>query len=352
MRAIAMVHDRVGGETGMGHVVGDLVRAALEQGRAVTLVAAEVEDDLRASCNVIELPAPARRDVAWQRAWAPAAFAAVPAGAIVHGHLAPLAGRADVMTCHHLARAAADHGIAVEQEAVDLDDESYGRRGLMTFVSAFLRDEFERLYGRAGAVIPPAAPPYEPVRRTPGRRLVVGYVGGDDPRKGVDAVRALCGEDDIELLLAGPHADRIDAPGARHCGWVDVREFAATLDVMVAPALFDALPFAVLEALSRATPVVVRAACGLAGPIADAGAGTVWDGEEPLVAAVRRAAKLDRGRCEAVFGGSAGKPSAAHWPPSTSAWIRSRAHESRSGHRRSGHHRRRRRPTAAARPRL
>jgi glycosyltransferase involved in cell wall biosynthesis len=298
MRAIAMVHDRIGGDTGMGHLVGDMVRTALDGGCEVTLLAAEVEADLRAGCRVIEVPAAARRDLAWQREWTSAALAAAPADHLVHGHLAPLAGRADLMTCHHLARAAADHGVPVAQEVVAFDDECYARSGELTFVSPFLRDECARLYGRSGPVIGPVAPPWDPVERAPGRRIVVGYAGGDDVRKGVDAVRALAAEEDIELVLAGPHAERIEAAGARVAGWVDVREFAATVDVLVAPSLFDALAVVVLEALSRGTPAVVGPAVGVADNLARHAAGIVWDGTGSLADAVRAAAGIERGRCE------------------------------------------------------
>jgi hypothetical protein len=301
MRPIAMVHDRIGGETGMGRAVGDMVRAALEGGREVTLVAAEVEADLRAACRVIEVPAAARRDIAWQREWAPAALAAAPAGHLVHGHLAPLADRADLMTCHHLARAAAEHGVPVPEDVLALDDESYARPGELTFVSSFLHDEFSRLYARTGAVTGPVAPPWEPVDRAQGRRIVVGYAGGDDARKGLDAVRALAGEKDIELVVAGPHAERIDIPAARVDGWVDVCAFAATVDVIVAPSLFDAIPFAVLQALSRGTPVVVGPAMGVADAVRRHGAGIVWDTTGSLADAVRAAAGIERGRCERVI---------------------------------------------------
>jgi hypothetical protein len=302
MRPIAMVHDRIGGETGMGRAVGDMVRAALEGGRDVTLVAAEVESDLRGECRVFEVPAAERRDIVWQREWAPAALAAAAAGHIVHGHLAPLAGRADVMTCHHLARAAAEHGVPVDDDVLAFDDDSYARPGELTFVSAFLRDECSRLYGRTGAVTGPVAPPWDPVDRVPGRRIVVGYAGGDDARKGVDAVRSLGGEDDIELVVAGPHAERIDIPAARVDGWVDVCAFAATVDVIVAPSLFDAVPFAALQALSRGTPVVVGPATGVADAVRRHGAGVVWDATGSLADAVRAAARVERNRCERVIG--------------------------------------------------
>jgi glycosyltransferase involved in cell wall biosynthesis len=129
---------------------------------------------------------------------------------------------------------------------------------------------------------------------------VVGFLGGDDQRKGVHAVQALAGVQGIELVVGGHGSDRLRWPGATNVGFVDVDTFLPACDVMVAPALFDAAPTAVTQALARGIPVVVGRASGWAEPMARAGAGAVWDGRTPLLDAVHRAAGTPSAACRAI----------------------------------------------------
>ena len=83
-------------------------------------------------------------------------------------------------------------------------------------------------------------------------------------------------------------------------GFVDVDAFLPACDVVVAPALFDAAPTAVTQALARGVPMVVGRASGWAAPIARAGAGVVWDGRAPLLDAVREAARAPHDACRSI----------------------------------------------------
>jgi glycosyltransferase involved in cell wall biosynthesis len=199
---------------------------------------------------------------------------------------------------------------------IALDDFFYRRRPSttrMTFVSEFLRDQFRETYGEPydGAVTAPPSPPWRPIQeeeRAAARRrysargteLVVGYLGGDDQRKGVDAVRQLVGIEGIELLVGGHGAENLAWPGVTQVGFVDVDAFLPACDVVVAPALFDAAPTAVTQALARGIPVVVRRASGWAAPMTQAGAGAVWDGCSPLVEAVHTATRTPASACRSI----------------------------------------------------
>jgi glycosyltransferase involved in cell wall biosynthesis len=248
---------------------------------------------------------------------------------VIHVHLPPLIRQGTVMTCHHLARSAHEHGVrsrghgvrgavreAEERSRLALDDLCYRRRRpatVMAFVSALLRDEFAALYGppHVGEVLFPPAPAFQPVppaeradrRRALGLsrdRFVVGYLGGDDPRKGFADVLSLAPERDIALVLAGPHLERTVVDGATVIGYVEPDRVIAACDVVVAPALFEAAGLVVGQALARGVPVVVRPANGWASAVVRCGAGVVWDGSMPLRDAVRAAGRCAPDACRAA----------------------------------------------------
>jgi len=316
----------------MGRVAAFVADTALRAGYSVRLVASEVHEPYGGRCEVSHITRPPagpqlRQDMVW--------YGRVRAGLrrspadIVHVHAPALLRVADVMTSHHLSAAAQRHGVRVGVDGlggaarwaqraafIALDELFYRRRPpatRMTFVSEFLREQFNLRYGVAhdGTIVTPPAPPWTPVgeeeRSTArrryeiaGRGLVVGYLGGADQRKGVDAVRELVGVDGVELVIGGPGSAGLSWPGVTNVGYVDVDTFLPACDVVVAPALFDAAPTAVTQAIARGIPVVVRPASGWAHPIARAGAGAVWDGASPLWAAVREAAQASPAACQAV----------------------------------------------------
>ena len=307
MPRLVLVHDKIGGSTGMGWVAAFAAQTASDAGWRVRLVASEFAPAFRERCEVTRVLRPARppqvrQDLVWF---------------------------ADVMTCHHLAFSAHQHGVRASGTGIGAwarrahlgtligFDEIFYRsrpaRTRITFVSEFLREQFRDRYGEPtdGSITAPPSPPWRPVADDErvvararygvrGTGLVVGYVGGDDQRKGVHIVRQLAGGEGIELLLGGPDADRLSWPATTNVGFVDVDAFLPACDVVVAPALFDAAPTAVTQALARGVPIVVGRASGWAAPIARAGAGVVWDGRAPLLDAVREAARAPQDACRSV----------------------------------------------------
>jgi glycosyltransferase involved in cell wall biosynthesis len=330
---VALVHDNFVGPTGMGLMTDRLARGVLDLGWELTVVGSRVPTWLRerATVRVVADPTwlPAvPRHLAWC-AGAARAIRSVSAD-IVHVHSPLLARRADLLTSHFMAQPAFLRGVREHrrgpegvlrrgQEAVErrLDDRAYRRLPAGThvsFVSEFLRDEFRRHYGepRGGWITAPPAPSWRPVsaaQREAARsrwgleqddRLVVGYIGGDNPRKGLAAVRSLASAEGVTLLAAGPGSERLDWPGARGLGFVDPDQLYEACDVVVAPSVFDSAPVAVLQALARGVPVVITPTTGWAHAVARHGAGVVWDGRADLAQAVRAARSASPGACRAV----------------------------------------------------
>jgi glycosyltransferase involved in cell wall biosynthesis len=329
---IALVHDKFTGPTGMGLVAERLARAVLEMDWTLTVVGTHVpawlweRSNVRVVSDAVRLPA-LPRHVAWC-ARASSALRTVSAD-VVHVHSPLLARWADLLTSHYMAQPAFLRGVREHrggaegvlrraQDAVERRLDHFAYRHLpasthMSFVSEFLRDEFRRTYGEplGGWILAPPAPPWRPVtaeQRAAARRrwdvrggdLVVGYIGGDNPRKGLAAVRPLASAPGITLLAAGPGSERLDWPGARRLGFVDPDDFHEASDVVVAPSVFDSAPVAVLHALARGVPVVVSPTTGWAPAVARHGGGAVWDGDRELAETAGEAAASPAEACRAV----------------------------------------------------
>ncbi len=329
---LLLAHDRVGGSTGMGRFVGWMARAALEADAAVTLVAASVAPELASECHVVTVRAMRRLPtLADNLQWCRSAARVIETidADVKHVHVAPLVNHGNVMTCHHLARAAWDRGVREPGRGMNralreaeaglkrrLDDHAYrGRRTdvRLSFVSELLRDEFRALYGEPhdGAVLFPPTTPFREVRpsdRADARqriglvegKLVAGYLGGNDARKGFAQVAKLAASGRVEVVVAGPRLDGLLVPGAHVLGYVDPDEVIEASDVLLAPALFEAAGVAVGQALARGVPVVVGPASGWAGPVARHRAGVVLDAGVVLQDAVVEAARASPEACRAA----------------------------------------------------
>lgn len=332
MPGVVLIHDRIGGTTGMGQVAAFVAETALDAGWRVRLVAAEVAPELAGRCEVTRVRRPRRPpQVGQDLVWYGRVLRSLrrEPDELVHVHAPALLRIADVMTSHHLAASARRRGVRASGGGIGatarrlhlgsliaLDELFYRSRRAhtrMTFVSEFLRDEFRARYGEPtdGTVIAPPAPRWRPVTAAEraaararygidGAGLVVGYLGGDDQRKGVHLVRPLAGAPGLELVVGGPGADRLHWRATTNVGFVDVDAFLPACDVIVAPALFDAAPTAVTQAIARGVPVVIGSASGWAGPLARARAGVVWDGRDPLEPAVHEAARVHADACRSM----------------------------------------------------
>lgn len=330
---VALVHDNFTGPTGMGMVLNHHAWWVLEAGWELCLVGENIPEDLRRAAEVIPVRKPRRLPALPEHVvWCGRARAALRRLRVdlVHVHSPLLSGRADLQTVHFISHPAFARGVREPASGVEgalrrfqgwanrkLDHGAYrrvGPRTYLSFVSEFLRGEYERHYGtpRGGWILPPPAPPWRPPRAeererarvalgVPNGRLVVGYVGGTDPRKGLQDVLALGSESGLHLLVAGAGSQNVTAGNSQGLGFVDVDRLFAACDVLAAPARFDSAPVAVLQALSRGVPVVTTRTSGWAAAIERHGSGTVWDGRaEPLAHACRRAAATSLERCRAL----------------------------------------------------
>ena len=324
MPTLALVHDSIGEPSGMGRVVEAMAEVALDADWSVVLIASSISPSLRGSCIFRQVPSFGRlpclpQQLAWCTATAP--IVRRTKADVVHLHSPFLMPWGDLMTCHHLAKPARDHGVREHRTGFDgalrrvqaaaltmVDDLLYRHRPSgthLSFVSEFLRDVFVERYGTptGGWVIPPKAPAWRPVtddeRRTARRRwacrdeIVVGFLGGVDQRKGFDHVLGLS-EEGLWPLFAGPGTENVECARGRGVGFVDPDDVLEACDVVVAPARFDAAPVAVLQALARGIPVVVTPSIGWAATIDRHGAGIVWSGTSPLSEAVHRAVAIPR----------------------------------------------------------
>lgn len=335
MPTVALVHDNFAGPTGMGIVLNGHAHFILDAGWELLVVGDNVPADLRAAAARV-LPARKPRGLPalpehleWCRR-ARAALRQIRAD-IVHVHSPFLASLADLQTSHFVSQAAFNRGGGQPANGIEAilrraqawvtrqaDDWLYRRerpRCYLSFVSEFLRDEFRRLYGepRGGWVFHPPAPAWCPptpgerkraraTLQVPDGRLVVGYLGGVDPRKGFEEVLALQSEPDLHVLFAGPGSERVRVGARPGIGFVEVGPFLSACDVLAAPTCFDPAPVAVLEGLARGVPVVTTSSSGWATAVERHGCGVVWRGRPaPLAGACRQAAAASPESCRALI---------------------------------------------------
>jgi glycosyltransferase involved in cell wall biosynthesis len=330
---VALVHDNFAGPTGMGLVLNHHARWVLEAGWRLCIVGDNIPHDLRSEAQVLAVSRPCGlpalpEHLEWCRR-ARAALRLVRAD-LVHVHTPLLAEHADIQTAHFVAQPAFARGVRERARGIDgalrraqawatrrLDHWLYCRnrsRSYLSFVSEFLQEEFQHHYGtpRGGWILSPPAPPWHPPRPeqrgrarldlgVPEGRLVVGYVGGNDPRKGLEDVVALTSEPDLYVLLAGPGSQRLTVHGRPGLGFVDIDPVLSASDVLAAPARFDSAPVAVLQGLSRGVPVVTTETSGWAKAIERHDCGAVWRvGAGSLAAACRSAAAAPAEHCRAL----------------------------------------------------
>jgi glycosyltransferase involved in cell wall biosynthesis len=313
----------------MGRFAERIARWIVDAGWSVKIIGSRVPGHLRADCEVVSVPSWASLPAVPQHlAWSAGARMALRTVDVdlVHVHSPLLAGSAHLLTCHFLAQPAFEAGVRNQRRGLEgslrrlqdsterrLDHRAYRRlpdRLHLSFVSEFLRDEFRRCYGEpnSGYVISPPAPPWRPASpaqrsaardrwEVPADKLVAGYLGGDNPRKGFEHVESLQGADDIHVLVAGHGSQRLRWRGRPGLGVVDPDELHAACDVVVAPSLFDSAPVAVLQALARGVPAVVTPTTGWAPAIERSEAGVVWRPGQAIADAVRRAAEAATEAC-------------------------------------------------------
>ena len=166
----------------------------------------------------------------------------------------------------------------------------------MLFDSALTRDDFHRLYG----VLPrervllyecPRMNIATNVERQAARRrwigdnetrLVVGYLGGLNERKGYRRIeRALRDDNFLFLLMGGQYSKDYVAPGLegrmKAVGLVkDTDAFYAACDVLIVPSYYEAFGLVTYEAAVRGLPVIVTPEVGALPHLKEFGAGLEW----------------------------------------------------------------------------
>ena len=310
-----LVHEYIGGNTGMGRVVGAMTSIARDAGWNVTLVGVDVDNAFPWANEIPVRNRDRLPTLAAGLSWATEASLRLRSedlsDAIVHVHAPVLMRIADVFTCHHLAEGAARHGLREPvrglnglgrrtQEIVNVKVDSllYHKRPShtrVTFVSEFLRDEFTDLYGlpNGGEIVPPPAPSWDPISAAEraaartryeivGDQVAVGYFGGNDLRKGVTDVLELARDARYIVLGAGPRSEKLRFGGRPGLGYVELRDVLAACDVVVAPTVFDAAPVAVLQSVAAGVPVVTGINSGWAGSLARFHAGVACPRGAPL----------------------------------------------------------------------
>lgn len=333
---LCVVHETVGRQSAIAQIAAWNARVGREAGFEVSVLAANLDDEWRERTQGedfehIPLWAP-RRSFALQWLSAQARIKRALQGRdfdVIHVHQPQATPLSDVFTCHFLTRVARESGglprgqsarasFARAQQELVLRVEDYifrhaNPRSHFLFCSALIEREFTRLYGAhpRGQVMVNFAPPFDApdaeerraarqkLAPNAGERLVVGYLGGRDERKGYrKLLRAVLHAPGLFVLMGGPHSDEISAPALesqgrfRTLGMVkNLREFYAACDVMAVPSSFDPCPLVCFEAASRAVPVLATPRVGNLSDLLRHGAGAAWNGRAPLEPLVRELAQ-------------------------------------------------------------
>lgn len=305
---VAIVHNNVDRNSAIGTLALWAVQVGLEAGWRVTVVARDLDPDLRAEVDWRRLYVPPRLHAVQWAAAEPTVRRALAGSThdVLHVYQPQLTGFADTWHVSYLSRSALDHdalgdepgprarlGRAQARIVARLEDAYLRRTGSgaqVLWCSEFIREEYLRLYGapaRGAILYDPAmdvdslAPQPHPV---PNRAPVIGFLGGLDPRKGLrDLIPAVAGVPDARLVIAGPKsagfaddrlADRLTA-----FGWTaDLTDFWGQIDVLAMPSRFEPFGMAATEAAIRGIPVLLSAQVGCAQLLVKDGAAVVWDG--------------------------------------------------------------------------
>jgi len=143
--------------------------------------------------------------------------------------------------------------------------------------SVLIRDMLAHYYpcigSRMGPVIAPGVRMFPRVPRTTDKKTVIGFVGREWKRKGLDIAVAIVAElrrtmPDLEFHVAGPEPAAIRhlfgdwTGGYRLLGDTELDRFYGKLDLLLHPARMEPFGMVVTEALSAGVPVVLSDQCG------------------------------------------------------------------------------------------
>jgi len=324
---LCIIHEAISQDSAIAKIAMLDVRAALDAGWEISVVAKILDPSLRDRVNWLKLTVPPRGFIL---KWLTARhFIRSALGHrsfdVIHAHQPQVADLADVYQCHFLTRAAYERNCLesrpglrakfarLQQQGVLHAEDRFYRRWNpethMLFCSDLLRQEFAHLYGmppRQQVLVNPCPPvnfANDAERRAARQRwvgdhngIVLGYLGGVEERKGFKKVlQALKGHGDIFFLMGGAHSEGFVDPNLsghmKSVGMVlDPASFYAACDVFVVPSLFDPFALVVCEAAARGTPVIATESVGALANLLEHQAGLAWRQGDSLADLVRQAA--------------------------------------------------------------
>ncbi len=147
-------------------------------------------------------------------------------------------------------------------------------------IAQVLLRHYPQIARRLTAPVPPgvAPGPQRPARAVPADGGVIGFVGREWRRKGLEQAVAVVAElrrkrPHLELWVAGPPPDEV-APlfaawrgGFRLLGWSADPGLYAQIDLLLHPAGAEPYGMVVAEAMAAAVPVVISDRCGIAAEV-------------------------------------------------------------------------------------
>ncbi len=161
-------------------------------------------------------------------------------------------------------------------------------------ISRQLLHYYPQLRARLTAPVPPgvAAAPMRPPRVVPADGGVIGFVGREWKRKGLEQAAAIVAElrrrrPRAELWVAGPEPAEV-APvfagwdaGYRLLGWSSDPAVYAQMDLLLHPAVAEPYGMVIAEVMAATVPVVISDRCGIA-PEVTHEAGSVLAPDAPV----------------------------------------------------------------------
>lgn len=340
MPTLCMIHEGIGDDNAISKVARDGILAAVEAGWQVTAVAKRLDEPLRPLVEWLPLYVPPKL---FALKWLTARHFIKQAIRgrtfdVIHAHQPQVASLSDVFQCHYLTRMAEKRdsltggtGLrnramrAQEHIVLRAEDRCYSHwnpRTHMLFDSELTRTDFADLYGMPPEqdvqlyAFPPVNLPDQAERRAARAKflggqtdkLVVGFLGGTNVRKGYRRlVDAVAQDESLFLLMGGAGSAEYRAPaslGERFAGvglTPDTDGFYAACDVLAVPSFYEPLGYVAFEAAARGTPVVATAEVGALPHLQEYGVGAEWNPAEPLGPVARHLADT-RDACRAAAG--------------------------------------------------
>jgi len=140
---------------------------------------------------------------------------------------------------------------------------------------------YPQIGARLTAPVPPGVTPgpLRPARAVPADAGVIGFVGKEWSRKGLEQAVAIVAEmrrrrPHLELWVVGPAPEEVSglfagwAGGYRLLGWSSDFAVYVQLDLLLHPARAEPYGMVIAEAMAAAVPVVISDRCGIAPDVA------------------------------------------------------------------------------------